>query len=122
MKLALLNLLLAHVLVNYEGCHVEGFWKESEFAVDVDNPFNEEGSGCVLDLGLYFLEVVGVNHAGGLLADHILVDLLRELRDVLWVSEIEFVRERHIFHRFLFPGLNALLKYFLHRFVGLFVI
>lgn len=87
-QLILLDLLLAHKLVYDENSDIECFWEKAEFTVDVNDPLDQEGSGCVLDFGLDFLEIFMVDHALVLLFDHVLVDFLGELRHILRITEV----------------------------------
>ena len=58
--MTLLNLLDGEVPVDNEDSQVEGLRHQAELTVDVDDPFNQEGSASVLDLSLNLdgLEVV----------------------------------------------------------------
>lgn len=88
MQLILLDLLLAHKLVYDEHSDIECFWEKAEFAVDVNDPLDQEGSGSVLDFSLDFLEIFMVDHALFLLLDHVLVDFLGEFRHILRITEV----------------------------------
>lgn len=115
-QLILLNFLLAHVLIDDVDSNVESLGQKSELTVDINDPLNQKGSWSVFNFGLYLLEVFVIDHVLIFLPDHVLVDFLGELRDVLGVSEVELVREGHIFHNRLFPELNSFLKDFFDRF------
>ena len=54
MQLILLNLLLAKELINDVLSNVKALRLESELTMHVDDPFEEEGTGCVPDLCLHF--------------------------------------------------------------------
>ena len=68
-----------------------------------------------------FLKVFGINLIRLLFISHVIVDLLSEFRNVLWISEIKLVRKGHILHFLFFPCLNSFFENFRNRFLRLFL-
>jgi len=96
--------------------YVQGLWHQFELSVDVNYPLDQESSGGVLNLSLHLIQVVWIHQATVFLLPHVLVDLLREFRDALWISKIELVRQCHIFHLIFPPFNDSLFENFRHCF------
>ena len=79
MQLILLNLLPTQELINDMLSHIQALWLQTEFAMHVYNPLQQESSRSVSDLCLYFVDVFRVNHKFKLLLLHVFVILLRVL-------------------------------------------
>lgn len=98
MKLILLDFLFAQELVYDVLGDVEALWLESELAVDIDDPLEEECSRGVSDFCLNFGNVFVVDHELDFLLLHVFEVLLRVLGDGLRVLDFESINLRHLRH------------------------
>ena len=113
-QLALHYLHSAKILVDEVSGHVEALWLQSEFAVDVNDPLQEEGSRGVLDLGLNCLKVVDWYHVLELLLSHPVIDFLSEFDYACWVVKLFGILIGHIFLFSFFVFFETVLKFLLN--------
>ena len=52
MQLSFLDAHFGKEAIDGGHCHIEGLWLQTEFAMDVYYPFNQEASGGIFDLAL----------------------------------------------------------------------
>ena len=109
-QLALGDLDLAHVLVDDVHAHVEGLRHQSELAMHVDDPLDQESATCVLDISLHVLQVGGRHEVLFFLLLHVHIDILSELREALRVAHVQLVGEAHVLQGFLAPRALSLLE------------
>lgn len=98
MQLILLDLFAAQELIDNVLSHVEALWFQAEFAMHIDDPFQEERPRSVPDLCLNLGDVLGVNHEPEFLVLHVFVVLLRVFGDRLRISHLLPIHKRHIHH------------------------
>ena len=98
MKLVLLDLLLAHELIDDVDGHVQAFWSQSEFSVNINDPLNQKGSGGILNFCLDFLQIIWVYHLLDLVFEHGLINITRELREHLWITVVKLVTQWKSLH------------------------
>lgn len=114
MQVALLSVLSAQELVNYVSSHVKAFRSESEFPMDINDPFEEESSRGVFNFCLHFTEVVDVYHIFFFFIQIGQVNILRELRHSVWVIVDLLVVLWDLFKIFFLLFLASLGKYLLN--------
>jgi len=117
MELVLLDLLLAHELIDDVDGHVQAFWSQSEFSVDIDDPFNQKGPRGILNFCLDFLEIIWVYHLLHLVLEHGLVNITRELREYLWIAVVKLVTQWKSLHLLSFVFLFSLSENLSNRFL-----
>ena len=88
MQLRFQNWHPTEILIDDVCGHIEGLGLQSEFAMDIDYPFEEECTRSVFDFCLDLLKVVYGHHVLGFFLSHSLVDLLGEFYDALGVVEL----------------------------------
>ena len=111
--MVLLDLLLAQELVYNVLSDIEAFRFKTELSMDIDYPFQQEGSRCISYLRLNLRNVVVINHEIQLLHLHILKVFLRILCDRLRVFYFLSINNRHLLHFCLEIVLNSLVVNFL---------
>ena len=97
MQFTLLNFLSAQVLIQNILCYIQTFWSQSEFSMNINNPFQQECSWCVSKFGLDLGNIIVIKHACFFLTSHIFVAALLEFRNILWIIKFYLIADWHIF-------------------------
>jgi hypothetical protein len=87
-------------VIDQEHSHVKSLGHETEFAVNIDNPLDQESSGSVFDFSgqLNFRKIVWLQLEAFFAFAHICEYLCRKLSHVLRISHVELICESHLLH------------------------
>lgn len=109
MQLWLLYLNLGQVAIYYIYSNIESLWLKAEFTMHIDDPLNQETSWGVSNFSLDLLYIFEVDHVRFLLVNHCLKDFLGIFGNVLRISHIKLVAQRHGLLNIFLIGVNSFL-------------